>query len=143
MITFRDATDAERHGHVRSSWLYSILPRAKHLPPSGVLPAPRRGHRMSLGFARRALVLAVEELLDDERVRVVVAEHERVPGEILGWVAFDHEHVHFVRRPSDYKSKGLGGRLVALAEGREPSYHTPAGDALARAVSCTKGETAA
>ena len=135
MIILRDATEAERRGHVRSSWLSVILPTRGHVPPSGFFRSYRRGHRIDLVGARLSLTLLVDHYLAAPEVRVLVAELATVPGEILGWVAYDDERVHLVRVPGDYARKGLGRVLLARAGHVAPGYRTAAGDALVDAVS--------
>ena len=134
MIVLRHATNDERHGSVRSSWLSCVLPRGKH-SSTGFFRAPYRGHEIGLRLARRALELAVDELLHEPMVVVYVAELKSIPGELLGWVAYDDAHVHFVRVPSGYGRRGLGSALLRHAgEGKIPSYMTGAGQALLDAV---------
>lgn len=133
MIILRYASDDERHGAVRSAWLSCVLPRGKH--SSGFFRAPYRGHEIGLHLARRALELAVDELLHAPMTRVVVAELDTLPGELLGWTAFDDESVHFVRVPSGYGRRGLGTVLLRRAGAdKNPSYITGAGQALLDAV---------
>lgn len=125
IVRFRHATDDERNGPVRSAWLDAVLPKGPRM-----FPAPRRGHEIGVRLARRALELVILELLASDETVVLVAELPDVPGELLGWVAFDATHTHFVRVVAGYGRRGLGRELLHRAGGLPPSYLTSAGRSL-------------
>jgi hypothetical protein len=136
MIKLRPATDDERNGLVRTQWLHRVMPDQAALV--GNYRAPRRGHELELGLARRMLEQLVLGLLD--RCVVLVAEFDDKPGELLGWVASDAQNVHFVLVIGGYGRRGLGSALLLRAgwPAKAPSYWTPDGKALINALAARK-----
>lgn len=137
MIVFRDATESERAGVVRSQWINRIAPRrdGKDEGPHGVTFG-RKEHAASHALATRMVELLVDDLTSSADVRVLVAESDKMPGEIMGWVAYEPgEAVHFVCVPSGYGRADLGSHLLRRAGVTLPgSWSTPNGRALLQAV---------
>ena len=136
MIVFRDATETERAGVVRSQWINRIAPRrdGKDEGPYG-FAFGRKEHAVSHALATRMVELLVDDLTRSATVRVIVAESDKLPGEVMGWVAFEPgEVVHFVCVPSGYGRAKLGSNLLRRAGASLPgSWSTPNGRALTRA----------
>ena len=137
MIVFRDATEAERAGVVRSQWINRVAPRrdGKDEGPHGVTFG-RKEAAVSHAIATRMVELLVDDLTRSAAVTVIVAESDKLPGEVMGWVAFEPgEAVHFVCVPSGYGRAKLGTNLLRRAGATLPgSWSTPNGRALTRAI---------
>jgi len=136
MIVFRNATDEERHGVVRSQWINRVAPRrdGRDEGPHGV-PFGRRENGVTADVATRMVELYVDDRLGSDGVTVLVAESDQTPGEVMGWCAFDTDAVRFVCVPSGYGRAKLGTHLLRRAGVHLPtSWTTPNGRALLRAV---------
>lgn len=142
MIIFREATSDERHGTIRSQWINRIAPRrdGRDEGPHGI-NFGRKDHAISRELATRMVELVVGDLLATDAVEVLVAELDRVPGEIIGWAAFEPGAVlHFVCVPGASKSgSGFGRAKVATKlmarVGELPcSWSTANGRALLRSL---------
>ncbi len=137
MIVFRDATDDERRGVVRSQWINRTAPRrdGKDEGPHGV-PFGRREAAVSRATATRMVELFVDDKLTSDAVRVLVAESTATPGEVMAWCAFEPEgEVLFVWVPNGYGRAKLGSNLLRRAGIDRPAgWSTSNGRALVQAV---------
>lgn len=137
MIVFRAATPGERAGVVRSQWINRITPRrgGKDEGPHGVTFG-RKENAVSHRIAVRMSELIVDDLLRSDAVVVTVAESDKMPGEVMGWVAYEPRTVvHFVCVPSGYGRAKLGTHLMRRAGVDLPgSWSTDNGRAFVRAL---------
>lgn len=136
MIIFRDATKDERHGVIRAQWINRIAPRrdGRDEGPHGI-NFGRKDHAVSRGLATRMIELMVDDLLETEAVEVLVAEVDRVPGEVIGWAAFEPGKVaHFVCVPNGFGRAKIATRLLARMGDLPCSWSTANGRALLRSV---------
>jgi hypothetical protein len=136
-ILFRDATEAERHGTIRSQWINRVAPRrdGRDTGPHGVTFG-RKGNAVSPETATRMVELLVDDRLRSPGVIVTVAELQAdgVTPEIIGWAAHEPSAVHFVCVPNGYGRRGIGRELLRRAGGGPCSWSTPNGRALESAV---------
>jgi hypothetical protein len=136
VIVFREATEDERRGVVRSQWINRVMPRrdGRDDGPHGV-PFGKRETSVSRRTATRMVELFVDDRLASSDVRVLVAESDKTPGEVMGWCAYEADEVLYVCVPSGYGRTKIGTHLLRRAGANLPaSWSTPNGRALLRAV---------
>lgn len=137
-LTIRHATEDERT-RIATLWGRALSPRTKRLPKGmldaeGLARSPIPGHRVSPRAYRRMVRLYVTDVVGSGEASVLVAVFPSAPHELVGWVVFSADELHFVRTMAGYGRRGVGRSLVATARKLAPSmvhgYSTPEGRSM-------------
>lgn len=142
MISIRPATPAERK-RFRDQWARTVrapghevsqrLGRNAMISLGKFVKTGPPGHYIAPSLLRRALEAEIDRMMD--RCDVLVADLVTVPGEPLGWCAFEGERLHFVHVLGPARMKGIGRALVQASGTNKATYLTEAGKALLASAS--------